>query len=103
LAKAGDDSDAEVRVAVLQALTEMALAHRGDAAAKAEAKKAALALADKLTSSNPTEAAAAKKRLTETLDKKGPAPMASPGLPQPGEPAKAKAKQRGGKGKAEAK
>jgi len=103
LAKAGDDSDAETRVAVLQALTEMALAHRGDAAARDAAKQAALALAEKLTSSNPTESAGAKKRLTEVVDKKGPVPMNSPGLPQPGEPARAKAKQRGGKGKAEAK
>jgi len=80
LVKAADDSDAQIRVAVLQALTEIALAHRGEAAAKDEAKKAALALADKMAPSNPTEAAEAKKKLTEPLVKKGPVPMKSPGL-----------------------
>jgi sensor histidine kinase regulating citrate/malate metabolism len=80
LVKAADDSDAQVRVAVLMALTDIALAHRGEAAAKDEAKKAALALADKMAQSNPIEAAEAKKKLTEPLVKKGPAPMRSPGL-----------------------
>jgi len=80
LVKAADDSDAAVRVAVLTALTDIALAHRGEAAAKAEAKKAALALADKLAQSNPSESAAAKKKLTEPLAKEGPVPMRSPGL-----------------------
>jgi len=80
LVKAADDSDAQIRVVVLKALTEIALVHRGEAAAKSEAKKAALALADKLAQSNPTEAAEAKKKLTEPLVKDGPVPMTSPGL-----------------------
>ena len=74
-----DDSDAQVRVAALKALTEIALVHRGGAA-KDAAKQAALALADKLAQSNPTEAGEAKKKLTEPLAPEGPVKMKSPGL-----------------------
>jgi len=80
LIKAADDSDAQIRVAVLNALTALALARRGEPAAKDEAKKAALALCDKLAQSNPAEASEAKRKLTETSVTTSPAPMKSPGL-----------------------
>ena len=80
LVKAADDPDAQIRLAVLRALTGVALGTRGEPAAREAAKKAALALADKLAQSNPNEAADAKKKLTEPLVKEGPVPMRSPGL-----------------------
>ncbi|MCX8035719.1 MAG: HEAT repeat domain-containing protein [Candidatus Sumerlaeia bacterium] len=80
IAKVAEDSDVQVRVAAMKGLTALAVMQKGEAAEKEQAKKAALALAEKLAASHAFEAAEAKKRLTQPLAPEGFVKIVSTGL-----------------------